>query len=320
MAAPDHPLARTATSAGRLEGIETVTLAGTAGLEATYAPEAGMVCCSLRHHGTELLGLNKGLRAYRESGSTMGIPLLHPWANRLGDWTYEALSERVDLRAVEEIIHRDEHGLPIHGTLPAAWRVLDLRTDGEAASVSAELEPGLDPVFASAFPFPHRIRLEAEVLGATLRIRTTVVATTDAPVPVAFGFHPYFSLAGLPRAAWEIELPLHRHVAVDDRAIPTGDHEPVEPYAGPLGERVYDDGYDRLAERPVFALTGAGRRIEVAFETGFPVAQVFAPHGKDVVCFEPMTARTNALATGGFPVATPDAPYEATFSVRITST
>src|SRR3712207_7088521 len=35
-----------------------------------FAPEAGMVCASLRHGGEELLGLRKGLEAYAASGST----------------------------------------------------------------------------------------------------------------------------------------------------------------------------------------------------------------------------------------------------------
>jgi aldose 1-epimerase len=63
----------------------------------------------------------------------------------------------------------------------------------------------------------------------------------------------------------------------------------------------------------VFALEGGGRRIEVAFERGFPVAQVFAPRASDVVCFEPMTAPANALVTGAYALA----PYSATFSVRV---
>jgi aldose 1-epimerase len=302
---------------GTREGIETVTLSGPRDLDATFAPGAGMVCCSLRHAGVELLGQRKGLGAYAARGATMGIPLLHPWANRLGGWEYEARGRGVDLRPLEAMLQVDENALPIHGTVPGAWSVVDRSASGDGALLSAELEPDReDPAF-EAFPFPHRVRLDVELLSSTLRIRTNIVAVTDTPVPIAFGFHPYLSLAGAPRESWHIELPVRRGVAVDSRSIPTGGHEATEPYAGPLGSRAFDDGYDRLADPAVFALTGADRRIEVAFEGGFPVAQVYAPANDDVICFEPMTAPTNALATGAFPVATLGAPYAATFSVSV---
>ena len=52
-------------------------------LEAMFVPGAGMLCCSLRHRGEELLAQNAGVGAYARQGKTMGIPLLYPWANRL---------------------------------------------------------------------------------------------------------------------------------------------------------------------------------------------------------------------------------------------
>src|SRR3954453_365191 len=55
-------------------------------LEAVFVPDAGMVGCSLRHRGAELLGQRGGLGAYVAERKTMGIPLLYPWANRLGAW------------------------------------------------------------------------------------------------------------------------------------------------------------------------------------------------------------------------------------------
>ena len=51
----------------------------------------------------------------------------------------------------------------------------------------------------------------------------------------------------------------------------------------------------------MFALEGGGRRIEVEFEAGYPVAQVYAPPGEDYVCFEPMTAPIDALVSGDGP-------------------
>jgi aldose 1-epimerase len=135
----------------------------------------------------------------------------------------------------------------------------------------------------------------------------------SAPVPVAFGFHPYLVLPGVARASWWIELPVRCHLVTDERLVPAGPPERVGPYAGPLGDRAYDDGFDHLERPAVFALEGGGRRIEVAFEHGFDVAQVFAPCASDFVCVEPMTAPPNALVTGAFPLA----PHTATFSVSI---
>jgi hypothetical protein len=47
-----------------------------AGLRAAFAPGVGMIGCSLRHRGEEVLGQRGGLRRYAEEGSSMGIPLL----------------------------------------------------------------------------------------------------------------------------------------------------------------------------------------------------------------------------------------------------
>jgi aldose 1-epimerase len=291
--------------AKRDRSIDTVTLRDpVADVTATFAPGAGMVCCSLRHEGEELLAQNDGLESYARTGATMGIPLLHPWANRLDGWSYTALGVAVNLEAARAIVPVEEHGLPIHGTLPRAFRVV--ASDWRLA---AELAAGE----SAAFPFPHKVRIEAELGAATLRIRTTVVPTTWVPVPVAFGFHPYLVLPGVPRAEWRIELPVRCRIVTDERLIPDGPPERVAPYSGLLGDRVYDDGFDQLDQPAVFAAEGGGRRIEVAFEQGYGFAQVYAPASADVVCFEPMTAPANALGTGAYQLA----PYAATFAVRV---
>ena len=64
------------------DGMQTVVIESPQ-LRATFVPGAGMVCSSLCHDGAELLAQCNGVRAYAERGSTMGIPLLYPWANRL---------------------------------------------------------------------------------------------------------------------------------------------------------------------------------------------------------------------------------------------
>jgi galactose mutarotase-like enzyme len=239
----------------------------------------------------------------------MGVPLLHPWANRLADWEYEALGRRVDLGPLAgDLVVRDpETGLPIHGVLPPAWEVVE----ATATRLAAELTPADGP----AFPFPHRMRLEAELSDTTLRIATTL-APVEGDVPVAFGFHPWIALPGAGRADYEVELPAMRRLALDAHRLPAGATEERPAFAGRLGEDL-DAAFDRVGDGAVFAVAGGDRRVEIRFESGFPCAQVFAPAGLDLICFEPMTAPADALRTGAFAVATPAAPYTAVFSLSV---
>jgi aldose 1-epimerase len=65
---------------------------------AQFVPEAGMIGISLTDAGVELLGQRRGLDAYITAGKTMGIPILYPWANRLGTNSYTAENVEVTLK------------------------------------------------------------------------------------------------------------------------------------------------------------------------------------------------------------------------------
>jgi galactose mutarotase-like enzyme len=275
-----------------------VTILAAGELEAAFAPQAGMVCHSLRHRGEELLGQRDGVEAYVRTGRWMGVPLLHPWANRLSAWEYEALGRRVEL-APDPVVRDRKTGLPIHGVLPRPWTVLE---QGPARLV-AELEWGEDP----AFPFPHRMRIEADLSPGALRIATTL----DGAAPVAFGWHPWLNAR---REDAHVELPPMRRL-VPEKLVPTGETVAAPAFSGPLSELDLDGGFDSVADGAVFAVTGGGRRIELRHQTGYPCAQVFAPPDKQVICFEPMTAPANALGTGAFAVG----PHSAIFEIAVDS-
>ena len=59
-------------------------------LRAVLLPGLGMLGASLRHRGEELLGRVDEIEAFALAGRTCGIPLLYPWANRLGGPRYQA--------------------------------------------------------------------------------------------------------------------------------------------------------------------------------------------------------------------------------------
>ena len=282
---------------------------------AQFVPEAGMIGISLTDSGVELLGQRRGLDAYITAGKTMGIPILYPWANRLGGNTYAAESVAVTLTPGENGVRPDPNGLPIHGTLAAypGWRVTTESED----DLTAEVDFGADPGLLASFPYPHLLTVTVRLAERALTVRTTVTATGDKAVPLCFGFHPYLRVPDVARSEWIIETPPLRHLSLDGQGLPTGDSQPQLPKKELLGDNAFDDAYDQVDDGALFAVSGGGRRVEVHFERGYPAAQIFAPPAEDVVCFEPMTAPTDALRRGGYRSALPGEPAVAVFSIRV---
>ena len=275
------------------------------GFAAVFVPELAMVGCSLEHEGVELLAQNSGLEAYRERGSTFGIPLLHPWANRL-----------VRPLPASGLVHHDAHGVPMHGVLPS---VLPFTvTDQTAASVRAEFDTHDHPAVLEVFPHPHLLVVAATLTSAGLEIRTTIHAHGRRPLPVAFGYHPYLRLPSESRSAVEIEVPVPTRLVLDERQIPTGERVRAVIAPGPLAQRTFDDGFADVVDGASFVVRGSGRTIAVTFLEGYSFAQVYAPSESEFICFEPMTAPTNALTTGdSLTRVRPGDAYSAAFRISV---
>ena len=284
------------------------------GLRAVFLPGRGMLGASLQHRGEELLGRVEDIASFAQSGRTCGIPLLHPWANRLGAMRYRAAGKEVLLDTVISIGH-DDKGLPMHG-VPwprLVWQVMD----EDDSSLNARLAWTSDERLA-VFPFPHRVEMSIALRLDTLSIETTLRAHQSSAVPVSFGFHPYFRLPGLPRAEWQVHLPAMSRLLLNERSIPTGEETPVPALDAKLGDRAFDDGFALLDPHAFFSIAGNGRRITVEFVEGYRYAQVFAPRDKDYIAIEPMTAPANALVSGrGLRLVEPGGLFRATFRVIV---
>ncbi len=292
------------------EGEAEVTVSSGA-LAATFLPELGMLGVSLVHRGDELLALPGGLAGYR-AGDVTGLPLLAPWANRLGARRYEVEGVVVDLEGLA--LHTDERGLPIHGTMSArpGWEVVPV--DGR--SLASRFDFGAHPDLLASFPFPHELRIDVVVDATTLSVATTLTPTTGRAVPVAFGYHPYLSLPGASREDIHVRLPARRHLELDDQGLPTGGARVEDAEDEPLGTRTFDDLY-QLGDDRRLALTGGGRRLTLVLEDGYPYAQVFTPVGADSVCLEPMSAPVNALVDGGYALVPPGESLTARFHLQV---
>jgi aldose 1-epimerase len=274
-----------------------------------------MLGASFRHHGEEILRRVDDLGVAAEKGSTAGIPLLHPWANRLAGFQYRAAGRRVELDRSSPLLHLDEQGLPMHG-VPWSRLAWDVIKAGSECLV-ARLDWSRSDLLA-IFPFRHRLEMTVTLASNCLTLETTLIAAADSHVPVTFGFHPYVGLSNLPRAEWQLQLPALRQFVFDKAGIPTGEVEAFGPFDARLDDRHFDQGFAVLEESAAFSLTGADRRITVEFLRGYRYIQIFAPKGKDLVALEPMTAPTNALVSGrGLTLVEPGGQFQSVFRLRV---
>jgi aldose 1-epimerase len=284
-------------------------------LQAEFWPAGGMLGVSLRFRGVELLRRVDDLAAARAKGSTAGIPFLYPWANRLSSLRYHAAGRQVSLDPSSPLLHFDDHKLPMHGVPwgQLNWNVFSSRAD----ALSARLD-WLSEELLAIFPFAHHVEMTVRLRPLDMEIQTTVFADAGSPVPISFGFHPYFGIPGIPRAEWKLRTPAMRKLTLDANGIPTGAETPSSRVADLLASASYDDGFALSNEQATFSLEGNGYSIAIEFETGFSFAQIFAPKDKDFIAIEPMTAKTNALSSGeALRVIAPGEHFTASFRIQV---
>jgi aldose 1-epimerase len=309
-------------------GVSVVRLSdGRNGVESLIAPSLGNRAYALNVQGANILHMPA--RNISELRELSGIPFLAPWANRIpgggfhsnGNWY--AFNESLGVLR----IHNDH--IAIHGMLTSSnlWQVTDVGADSNSAWVTSRLEFWRYPSLMANWPFAHEYEMTYRLSAGELETSVAVKNLSCDPMPVVIGFHPYFTIPGVPRAECVAHIPARSSVVVDQRLCATGELRPNGlPDPTPLSARVLDDGFTDLVHEPTgestFWLEGGGKRVEVSFGPKWQVGIVYAPPGHEFICFEPMAAVTNGVnlaSEGKYPalqMLDPDATWSESFRVR----
>jgi aldose 1-epimerase len=238
------------------------------------------------------------LAQFKAKPVNLGNPFLAPWANRLDQEAFYANGKKFLLNPGLNNVRYDGNHLPIHGLVLFAsqWQVASLSSGEELASVTSHLEFWRYPDWMAQFPFAHSYEMTYRLKNGVLEIDTAVENLSTAPMPVSLAFHPYFTLAGVPRDSWQLSLPVKEQVVLGPKLTPTGETKPftlAQPYS--LRGQQLDDVFAGVDSSREFIVEGGGKKVAVKFGPNFPVAVVYAPPGRDFVCFEPMTGVTNVF-------------------------
>jgi aldose 1-epimerase len=287
-----------------VEGIDVVRLADAARhAEVSIAPSLGNLAYEFNVNGKNAFWLPyKTLAEMQAKPQFGGIPFLAPWANRLSGYAFYANGKKFLLNPDLGNIRPDQNQNPIHGVLTFSpdWKVTAIAADSDSASVTSRLEFWKHPEMMAQFPFAHTIEMTFRLHEGVLEVRTTIENLSADPMPVGIGYHPYFQLHDAPRDQWKVHLAARDHLVLSKMTIPTGERKPVEfPDPLPLEGVSLDDVFGGLVRgadgRATFSVEGAHEKISVIYGPKYTVAVVYAPPGRQFICFEPMAAVTDAF-------------------------
>jgi len=234
------------------------------------------------------------------------FPLV-PYSNRIGNARFDWASNWVQLAPN---FAPEPHA--IHG---AGWkRAWEVISQG-AGEITLGYRHLADANWPWAFTAEQTMSLTETALTLTLRTRND----HGAPVPLAFGHHPYFDAAGayLKFSAQGVWMS-GADALPTEIAVPTGDFDFLSGAA--VDGRAVDHCYTGWAGST--RINWAGRRyaLELTASPTLPAAVIYIPKGGDAFCFEPVPHINNALNLPGhepaMPVIAPGAWFEAKILMR----
>lgn len=283
-----------------IDGVDVVSLLDVRNkTEVWIAPSIGNNSYEMKVNGQRVFWSPYAtVKELKAKPAMAGNPFLAPWANRLDQDGFWANDKHYALNAELKNFRRDGNNQPIHGLLVYAkeWQVVSLESGDESASVTSRLEFWRYPDWMAHFPFAHLYEMRYRLRDGALEIETSIENLSMDPMPVSVAYHPYFTLPGVPRDEWRVRIPATQQVVLNDKLTPTGELRPFQleqPVS--LRGRQFDDVFAGVDASKEFVVEGGGKRIAVQFGQKYKVGVVYAPKGRDFICFEPMSGVTNAF-------------------------
>lgn len=239
----------------------------------TLVPGRGAIVTRFQVGGRELLYLDESTLRDPTKNVRGGIPVLFPSPGPLAGDRFERGGRSGSMK---------QHGFARN----LAWKS---RAHDDSDAARATLELSSSDATLAMYPWPFRLTLGVALRSASLRLDVSVENTGDAPLPFAFGIHPYFQVSD--KAGARIATRATR--AFDNVTRTVGPFHGFDLTAKEVDLHLLDHG---SSDSALDWADGAHLNLRASPEFGRWVVWTLA--GKDFVCVEPWTAPANALNTG----------------------
>lgn len=228
-----------------------------------------------------------------EAGKWGKSTILFPFPNRLDEGKYTWLRKQYQFP-----INNAATGNAIHGFVREAVFELEyVFLAKDCASIRCYFDYTGEREY---YPFPFSLEIEFTIHDSgKFEMEVEVENLDDNPIPIGFGWHPYFQLTeGANNHG--LRLPPCEKITIDKRMIPTGGRAQFEDFQTLtfVEDAILDNCFQNTKTSGNYKMTlhGEGRQLEVRARVGqFPFFQVFTPPHRESIALEPMTCNVDAF-------------------------
>lgn len=187
----------------------------------------------------------------------------------------------------------------IHGLLYDAVYAITAQAAGdEFAAVTFSHEyKGTD----SGYPFSYHIMINWKLeTGNRLSVQTTIEHTNKTAIPMADGWHPYFTLGGLVDD-WDLQFSASSLLEYDQDLLPTGEKIPDTRFVDGVSLKgiTLDNGFEfcQTAKNRCI-LSNKQFRLTIEPDKNYPVLQVYTPPHRKSIALENLSGAPDNFNNG----------------------
>lgn len=223
---------------------------------------------------------------------------LIPFPNRIKDGKYVFKGKTYQL----PINHLAENHA-IHGLLyNKPFIVKKMENNDSSALLNLEYSYNSE---LEGYPFSFLLQLEYIFTNNGLKIKTSVINQGNSEMPIADGWHPYFTFQETVDNL-SLLIPGSKKIEVDNRMIPAGNKTEAEIFnkLSKIDDRSFDTTYLIDTENTATTQLYSSKKnvsIHVWQETGlhkYNYVQIYIPPDRTTVAIEPMTSIADAFNNG----------------------
>ncbi len=287
---------------------EVAELKSPNGISASIAVNIGNTLTSLKYGEREMFWFPFTLEEYAANDRMAGNPFMYPFANRLStDFIPLDHAEPPIIDKNQSFIKLDGNDYIMHGFILKSnlWKTKSIESTDEYARHIAVFEWNESLAFYHYFPFHHTIWMIHTLTDKGMGLAVEIENHTDFPIPLSYGFHPYFQINRSRAKNIFLKLPLKSEYITNEYLLADGRIKIPENFpineAFHIEDKYFDAGYTDLIKDEKgctnFDIDNDGLKFHLRFDEAYNTAVVYLPSdpAKHYMCIEPMILPTDGL-------------------------